>query len=365
MKFLRVTYSVLIVAGLHACSGVVKTAAPSPDQKEKNHPKFGKSMVRLPTDHQAHSSSKTEWWYFSGHLQAPDGGQYHYAFCLFRRTPLLFFAHISITDQMGREFFFERKFYPVTSVRLQKQPLKISYGATQEILGSREDQFTINAHCKDMEFELNLDNQKPALLNNGTGLVQMEGAQSYYYSYTNMKTKGVLRLKGKEILVAGDSWMDHQWGDFFVLQKRWDWFALRMDDGTAYNLFSFRNRKNKTLWQSATILDSSNRVTVSKEFYLSRTRWWENPVTSRNYVTKWEIILPATSDTFIVSAIHENQEIYAKKRMDPLPSYWEGACTVIRKSANGQVVYGKGFSEHFPYKKSEESVIVNEQAFHK
>ena len=39
------------------------------------------------------------------------------------------------------------------------------------------------------------------------------------------------------------AWMDHQWGDFITLTGTgWDWFSLRLDDGSAYMVYVIRDR---------------------------------------------------------------------------------------------------------------------------
>jgi hypothetical protein len=46
-----------------------------------------------------------------------------------------------------------------------------------------------------------------------------------------------------------------------------------------------------------------------------------------------------------------NQELSILRKLDFLPSYWEGACMVIKKTANGDLIKGLGFAEHFPYRR--------------
>ncbi|MEZ4570376.1 MAG: lipocalin-like domain-containing protein [Thermomicrobiales bacterium] len=55
---------------------------------------------------------------------------------------------------------------------------------------------------------------------------------SYYYSRPGMDLSGTLTVDGEPFEVTG--WMDHQWGDFVLVDgSGWDWFAIEMDDGTA------------------------------------------------------------------------------------------------------------------------------------
>ena len=68
-----------------------------------------------------------------------------------------------------------------------------------------------------------------------------DGRSSYYYSFTNLATAGMLTVNTTEYTIAsGRTWMDHQWGNYTVLGMKWDWFSLRLDDGSSLMLFQFR-----------------------------------------------------------------------------------------------------------------------------
>ncbi|MBK5270580.1 MAG: hypothetical protein JJE22_06160 [Bacteroidia bacterium] len=300
-------------------------------------------------DHGSHTRFHTEWWYFNGQLTGPAGKKYSYAFCLFRCFPLLYYAHISFTDETNRSFTFDRKFYPFFKVKFGKQKADVSYGKEQTIEQVGNSEFRIKATLKEINLNLMLALEKPPLLINGNGLIDMEGGKSFYYSLTRLRTSGNLEIGGCSMPVTGNSWMDHQWGNFHVLNRGWDWFSFQMEDSTEYNLYSFRNKRNKTLKQFVNILDKQNRRTSIPEMSISRMNWWNNKETSNRYTTSWEIILPVRNDTFIVSVKMMNQELFASKTFDFLPSYWEGACTVVKKTANGGTVRGLGYAEQFPY----------------
>ncbi|MBM3273772.1 MAG: hypothetical protein FJZ00_01365, partial [Candidatus Sericytochromatia bacterium] len=53
--------------------------------------------IAFPSDEGAHWDAITEWWYVNGHL---EGGpeRFGYEFTLFRVGPVLFFAHVALTD---------------------------------------------------------------------------------------------------------------------------------------------------------------------------------------------------------------------------------------------------------------------------
>ena len=79
----------------------------------------------FPQDHFSHPEFKTEWWYYSGHLQSqtPDKKSYGYQLTFFR-TALrgetknqkskwsiqnLYFAHLGLTDESKKKFEYREK----------------------------------------------------------------------------------------------------------------------------------------------------------------------------------------------------------------------------------------------------------------
>ncbi|MEO7983645.1 MAG: lipocalin-like domain-containing protein [Bacteroidota bacterium] len=310
------------------------------------------SRIQFPADHGNHMGSLTEWWYFNGHLVTDSGKSYSYGFCLFRATALVYFAHLSLTDEQTQQFVFERRFYPLFNVKFQKNTANISYDNEQVIEQSDQGKFRIKGKFKDIDLNLELEMEKRPLLINGNGKVNMpEGGESFYYSLTRLKTKGMVNREGVSLPVAGISWMDHQWGNFFVRDKGWDWFSLQLEDSTEYNMYSFRNSSGRLLKQYINTLDKENNSACYRAMKIARKMRWTNEVTANNYVTDWELVLPGSSDTFLVTATVKDQEIYAIKGRDYFPSYWEGGCTVTKKTSDGRIIKGRGFAEHFPYAK--------------
>ncbi len=307
-------------------------------------------LIHFPADHGNHKGSLTEWWYFNGHLNTDSGKNYSYGFSLFRATALVYFAHVSFTDEKDQQFVFDRIFYPFSKVKFQKNSVGISYGNEQVIEQAGLHTFRLKGKLKNIGIDLVLNIEKAPMLVNGDGKIDMpEGGESFYYSLTRLKTKGVVSIDGTPMPVTGSSWMDHQWGNFYVMDKGWDWFSFQMEDSTEYNLYSFRNSRGRTLKQFVNVLNDQSKISSYREMKILRSSWWENKVTSNKYITAWKLILPGRRDTFFVDANMNNQEIYARKRSDFFPSYWEGRCTVIKKTADGRIVRGQGFAEHFPF----------------
>ena len=80
--------------------------------------------LHFPADHAAHPAYRTEWWYYTGHLQTTTGKRYGYQLTFFRHRvdssgPTLnpskwfadniYMAHLAITDETARRFVYGEK----------------------------------------------------------------------------------------------------------------------------------------------------------------------------------------------------------------------------------------------------------------
>ena len=81
---------------------------------------------------------------------------------------------------------------------------------------------------------------------NKEGFIQegLPGNVSFYYSLPRLMVYGKLSYvdesgSNKTIDVAGQGWVDRQWGDFKTYA--WEWASFRFDNGARLNLYSFEN----------------------------------------------------------------------------------------------------------------------------
>jgi predicted secreted hydrolase len=299
-------------------------------------------------EHGVHWDALTEWWYFVGHLQAESGRIFGYQLSFFKFSVIGFFAHIAITDDAGKSHSFIRKYYLPGEAILSEDTLDLQYGVNAATaLG--EDMYAITGQTDRGAFELRLQSKKAPLLVDGTGLIAMpQGGNSYYYSLTQLHTIGRLTWDGEDFEVTGKSWMDHQWGDFTSLVSGWDWFSIQMDDGSEYNIYSFRNSDESILRQHIGISQKDGISLILNRAELKRIAWWKSPATGNHYVTKWQIHLPDSGEIFDVEATVPGQEIYSQSLFDVAPTYWEGRCKISRVK-DGIQTFGVGYAEHFPY----------------
>ena len=66
----------------------------------------------LPRDDGPHDRL-TEWWYYTGHLRAADGGRFGFEFVIFRAErgafPTSWVSHLAITDEGGDRFLYGQR----------------------------------------------------------------------------------------------------------------------------------------------------------------------------------------------------------------------------------------------------------------
>jgi predicted secreted hydrolase len=306
--------------------------------------------INFAKDQGEHKGKLSEWWYYNGHLSTAAGKKYGYELTFFRSTPFIYFAHVAVTDENNHKFNFVRKFYSPRDVKTSKTSGTLNF-ENQSVQQTGDFSYKLQAEAGPFKFNLNLDMEKGPLIINGNGLIDMpEGTNSYYYSLTRLKTQGTITENGQTAAVTGQSWQDHQWGNFVSLRIGWDWFSLQLQDNTEYNLFSFRNKRDQTLKQFVNVFDDKFQASHdSNGFTINRLDWWNSPDTSDLYVTKWQVELPQRNEKFIIEANVPGQEVFASQLYDIAPTYWEGSCKVTKIRADGTQVPGMAYVEHFPY----------------
>jgi len=292
----------------------------------------------------------SEWWYFNGHMYASDGRPYGYELCFFRVLPAILFCHVAVTDERGNRFHYERRMIKPWDSSISRTGLDVSMGPWW-VKQTGPGAFRLHGEVDDLTFDLHLTRSGEPFVINGNGLIDMpEGANSYYYSFTHLPHQGTLTRGGVAEPVTGQSWFDHQWGNFVSFRWGWDWFSFQMDDGSAYNLFSFRTPQDGIWKQFVNVRRADGSTVRSGDMGIERLAWWKSPATGLNYVTTWRLTLPGTGETVVVDAVIPQQEVASRSLMDVPPTYWEGRCTVEHVAGPNKGLRGLCYAEHFPYR---------------
>lgn len=338
----------------------------------------------FPRDHASHDEFKTEWWYFTGHLESAEGRKFGYEVTFFRigadaNDPSLadaqalgalvpsikskwnidnfYPAHFALTDIQNKKFYFFEK--------LNRKGLGLADARTDSCYVFNErwslsmlgDRFVLKADDKDLSLNLVLKSNKPLVIHGKDGVSQKAsgpGRASHYYSLTRMLTDGLLIDHGKAIKVKGTSWMDHEFGSnqLGADQVGWDWFSIQLNDGRELMLYLIRKSDGSfDSNSSGSVIGRDGTTTHLKlnDFTVSPVGHWKSPQSGGNYPMGWQIGVTVPSSgvtqggtltpspggeklTLTLNPLMSDQELRTKRSTGV--TYWEGAVDVKGNSQN-------------------------------
>ncbi len=339
-------------------------------------------QYQFPQDHASHPAYKTEWWYYTGHLQDVSNAnkRFGYELTFFRSATGLpkrnqsawqanefHLVHFAITDEAGQQFHHTAKLnrgVPGGISGKRAGASSSTYHVWNEnwaVKQNKHGEHELHAVTPDMSLTLVLSPSKPAVIHGQNGVSQKAdcmGCASHYYSYTRMLSKGAVRLNNTTTNVIGQSWMDHEFGSNQLQPKQigWDWFSVQLDNNIELMLYVLR-RKDGTLdpnssgtWISAT--GRSEHLNLA-DFTIDVKQYWQSTQSKGRYPSQWQIQVPGKNLTLSITPVLANQEL-TDPRGGEL-SYWEGRSTVAgtikNKSVTGNAyVEMTGYANAFKHK---------------
>jgi predicted secreted hydrolase len=327
----------------------------------------GRKLI-FPADHYSHPDFKTEWWYYTGHLETESGKKYGYQVTFFRfgvrdrqkeakEKPLfteLYMAHFALSDIAAKKFVFRE--------RINRGYGDKAGAATDRYLVWNEDwkvegdarNHSIDVKDRETQLRLTVKSQKPPVLHGQNGLSQKgegEGRASYYYSLTRMQTDGELTIAGKKEKVRGLTWMDHEFGSNQLREDQvgWDWFSIQLDNQTELMLYLIR-RKDGTPdpYSSGTLVkaDGTTKHLALRDFQIEVLDRWKSRKSGANYPMKWTVTIPTEKIELEITPAFVDQELVTNR--STRVTYWEGAAT-IRGTIRNQPITGHGYVEMTGY----------------
>jgi predicted secreted hydrolase len=305
--------------------------------------------LTFPADHYSHRDFKTEWWYYTGHLESESGKRYGYQVTFFRfglrdrqgetkdKPPYfkdLYMAHCAVSD-IGRKKFLFRE-------RINRGYQGKAGAATDRYLVWNEDwkvegdakNHFIQVSDRGTELRIRLTSLKTPALHGDKGLSQKgegEGRASYYYSLTRMRTEGEITIDGKREKVRGWSWMDHEFGSNQLRddQVGWDWFSLQLDDQTEIMLYLIRRKDGAPdPYSSGTLVkaDGTTKHLKLQEFQVEISGRWKSARSGGNYPMGWKVKIPGEGIELEIVPEFTDQELITNR--STRVTYWEGAVQV-------------------------------------
>ena len=318
-----------------------------------------------------HPDYLTEWWYFTGNLDSPDGNHVGYQLTFFRRAlapaenrsarasswaaDQIYFAHFTVTDVRRRDHqAFERFARGAADLAgASADPLMNVWLEDWEAVQLGPDRYRLYASQDGVTLDLELIDKKGPILQGDRGYSQKgpeAGNASYYYSLTDLKSQGTVTIGGETIPVSGKSWMDHEFSTSALSgdQIGWDWFSVQLENGVELMFFQIR-REDGTIdpFSSGTVIAADGTTTSldQSDFTIVVEDTWESPDSGAVYPSAWTVRIPSVDIELSIRPYIPDQELRVSF------TYWEGAVE-ISGTQSGKPVQGAGYVEMTGYLES-------------
>jgi predicted secreted hydrolase len=356
----------------------------------------------FPADHGPHPGFRTEWWYFTGNLEGPDGRRLGYQLTFFRNAlappeeggvagresawaaDAAWLAHFAVVDGGGGE-------RGTGSFRADERLTRGAAGLAGVELDAGEDgagrlrvrtegwsvepadpadpsapanpaalaPLRLRAAQPGASIDLRLVALRPPFLHGEPGEAGLSrkgeepGQASYYYTIPRFETDGTVTVGGEEIAVKGLSWLDREWSTSVLGddQTGWDWFSLQLSDGSDLMLYRLRRAgggDDPASSGSVMAADGSGRHLTrhltrhlaATDFRVEATGEWRSE-DGVAYPSGWRLRVPSEDLELTVTPLLSDQELV-------LPEtglrYWEGAVDA-RGVRGGRPLTGRGYVE--------------------
>lgn len=349
------------------CVDVVKALAAEPVRPTFQSATAG-YQYQFPRDHGSHPRYRTEWWYYTGHLQSKTGRAFGFELTFFRRgvppeeiktlpskwsMNQVYLAHFAVTDLAGKRFHFSEKISRegVGKAGADESRLRVWIDDWRaEAATDHTGVHTLIAHDKTHRLALSLQPAKPLVIQGVDGISRKgkdSGQASHYYSFTRLTTNGTITIDGESFDVAGTSWMDHEFSsaDLGADQVGWDWFSIQLEDQSELMLYRMRLKDGSSdLASSGTVVSADGRASHLEvtDFQIESNGTWTSAESKATYPSRWQLTLPSLGLVLDVSPLLADQELRASRSAQV--TYWEGA-VMVTGTKQGQPVKGQGYVE--------------------
>jgi predicted secreted hydrolase len=324
--------------------------------------------LSFPADHYSHPDFKTEWWYYTGHLETDSGKRYGYQVTFFRfgvrdrqkelkEPPLftdLYMAHFALSDIAAQKFTFRERINRGYGNKAGAATDRYAVWNEDWKVEGDEKHHQIFVSDRGTTLNLSIKSLKPPVLHGDRGHSQKgegEGRASYYYSLTRMQTEGELTVAGKTEKVRGLSWMDHEFGSNQLGEDQvgWDWFSIQLDNQTELMLYLMR-RKDGSVdpYSSGTIVsgDATTKPLKLSDYRVEVLDRWKSPKSGASYPMKWKVTIPSEQVELEITPALTDQELITNR--STRVTYWEGAVSV-KGTVRNKPIAGHGYVEMTGY----------------
>ena len=327
----------------------------------------------FPRDYFNHEDYQTEWWYYTGNVEAADGHRFGFELTFFRQGVSraensrswfvhdLWMAHIALSDITGRRFYSEERLNRSGPgvAGVDAQTGLVWNGNWQAHIAEREEELRGVADKFSLALQLKPVAQ-PAIQGQDGVSRKAEGAghASHYFSLPRLLTTGSIALNGKTYQVEGTSWIDHE---FFTApmaanETGWDWLSVQLADGAELMLYRLRQKDGSiNPYSAGSYVDGSGKSQFLSAGDFAMTpaaETWTSPATKATYPVHWHVSIPRLNMQLNVTTPLTSQELASKFGT----SYWEGAIDVVGTSDQSPL-RGVGYLEMTGYAETGKPVI--------
>ncbi len=317
----------------------------------------------FPADHGPHNEYRSEWWYFTGNIDAGEERRFGYQLTFFRfrpragetsgssrwRTEHFYMAHFALSDiNNERIHAFERFSRGAAGLAgAGADRLHVWLDDWSAEAASRETfPLRIRARQDRIGLDLTLQQGKAVVLHGEDGVSVKNGEPSnasYYYSYTRMPTEGSISVGDTTYTVRGNSWMDREWSSSALGREQvgWDWFALQLSNDHELMYYRFRRADNavdRFSYGAVIFPDGSMQTLGFDQVELDILDTWPSPESSVIYPSAWRLRVPAHGLDLNIRPALADQELDLSFR------YWEGAVE-FNGAFGANEVNGRGYVE--------------------
>lgn len=302
---------------------------------------------QFPRDHGPHPEYKTEWWYYTGNLEAENGEHFGFQLTFFRQglapeapgapgrasdwgTRQAYMAHFALTRASDDRFVSAERFSRGAAglAGAQADPYRVwleDWSAEAD-----GDAVRLRAVNSDDRLELRVRPVKPVVLQGDQGLSQKSdepGNASSYYSLTRLEADGALTIDGQTYRVSGTAWLDREFGTSALGPDSvgWDWFAFQLADNREIMFYQLRRKDGTTEPHSGGSLvaaDGSTTRLTRDDVRVETLATWTSPRTGAVYPARWRFRIPSQGIDLQVTPYAPDQEL------DVSYAYWEGAVQI-------------------------------------
>ncbi|MCS6204458.1 lipocalin-like domain-containing protein [Shewanella baltica] len=375
MKTLSIVWAVV---GLMLIGGCDKTPSTQSTQSKSMANVVGKTSTNqddlaftpvvpgyrfeFPRDHLVHNNFRQEWWYLTANLTTETGEQLGAQWTQFRvalkptdlqaiapqatdvvpksestwATQQLYLAHSALTSSnahLAHEKW-SRHHSEFAEVKLDPFQIRLDNWRWQSETNALFPA-TLTVENPDFSYQLQLNSQAKLQFQgvNGYSLKSRDGkVASYYYSQPFIEISGEINRNGKVERVTGQGWLDREWSSQFLTktQQGWDWFALRLNDGSTLMLFQLRDQSPAESAKNAPIsafysarrmfTDGTGRNINStdnpNDIQMTPLKWQHT--VNGDYPVSWQVKIPSENIDLTITPLNPNSAM-------PLSTpYWEG-----------------------------------------